>query len=127
MINEFETMDIKMIVPVSKKLIKAMNLADNTIYVAYFEDGLLYIGEPQSKLPPRVYAQVEKVCHDKGYTKEYEEGYDDGYYDGREDVFFKGYRAGFDDAVEGYGYRDFSDCGIDCDFDCIGCKYRTRD
>ena len=126
MIKKFDTMDNKMILPVSKKLLQAVGINDNTVYVAHFEDGLLYVGEPKSKLPPRVYATVEKVCHDKGYTKEYEEGYDDGYYDGQEDVFFKGYHAGYTDAVEGYGYRDFSDCGIDCDFECSKCRYRPR-
>ncbi len=121
-----------MIVPVSKKVIEAAGLNDKKLYAAYFEDGLLIIGDPLDKVTSKVYGHVQKMSydkgHDKGYMTGYHEGYEEGFHDGKEEAFLRGYRMGYDDAIEGYGYRDFTDCdcGVDCDYDCRNCRFIAK-
>ena len=106
----------KMIVPVSKKLVAAVGMEEKKTYAAYFTDGLLVIAEPL------------KAFTDSFFERGRETGYDEGFYDGKEEGFFRGYRVGYDDAVEGYGYRDFTDCdcGIDCDYNCRECRFNDK-
>ena len=122
----------KMIVPVSKKLTSAVGMDEKTLYVAYFQDGLLVIGDPMDKLTSKVYAHVQKLGydrgHEKGYIEGYEEGYNEGHMDGTEEGYVDGYRQGYDDAIEQRGYRNmrFYDCGVDCDYDCEHCRLKGK-
>ena len=119
-----EKMSKKMIVPVSKKLIAEVGLCENKVYACYFRDGLLIVGEPLKGLNDSIFEQGR----DRGYMEGYEDGYDEGFHDGKEEAFLRGYRMGYDDVVEGDGYRDFTqcDCGIDCNYDCRECRYNPK-
>ena len=119
-----DKMSKKIIVPVSKKLIAEVCLSEQRAYACYFKDGLLIVGEPPKGLNDSIFEQGR----DKGYWEGHEDGYDEGYHDGKEEAFLRGYRMGFDDVVDGYGYRDFTkcDCGIDCDYDCRDCRFNPK-
>ena len=119
-----DKMSKKIIVPVSKKLIAEVCLNEQRAYACYFKDGLLIVGEPPKGLNDSIFEQGR----DKGYWEGHEDGYDEGYHDGKEEAFLRGYRMGFDDVVDGYGYRDFTkcDCGIDCDYDCRDCRFNPK-
>ena len=109
----------KMIMPVSKKLIAEVGMSEKKLYVCYFKDGLLIVGEP---LPSSTCSNVR----DAGYVSGFDDGYNEGRFDGGEEAYVEGYHQGYDDAIEGRGYRNmhFGDCGIDCDFECEHCRLR---
>ena len=95
-----DKMNKKMIIPVSKKLTAEVGLCEKKMYICYFKDGLLIVGEPMNGFVATTFDQ------------------------GRSD----GYASGYDDAIEGNGYRNmrFYDCGIDCDYDCEHCRLQGK-
>lgn len=118
-----DKMSKKMIIPVSKKLVTEVDIIDKKVYACYFKDGLLIVGDPLENLNNSIFAQG----WDKGYVTGYDEGYDEGFYDGKEEAFLRGYRLGYDDAIEGNGYHDFTecDCGLACDYECEHCRNKN--
>ena len=108
----------KIIIPVSKKLASAVGMREDTFYLAYYEDGLLVIGESDAHRTVELGNRILDIG--------YERGYDAGFQAGEKVAFSWGYRQGYDDAAEGYDYRETADCGVDCDYDCEHCRMNDQ-
>lgn len=119
-----DKMNKKMIIPVSKKLTAEVGLCEKKMYICYFKDGLLIVGEPMNGFVATTFDQGRS----DGYASGYDEGYNEGHADGAEEGYVEGYHKGYDDAIEGNGYRNmrFYDCGIDCDYDCEHCRLQGK-
>ena len=100
--------EMRMIIPVSSKLVSAVGMQEGVTYMACFNNGLLMVGEALEG--------EETIFYESGYDT----GFSDGFAGGREEGYVDGYRQGYDDAVEKRGYREMRmyDCGVDCDYDC---------
>lgn len=113
-------MDIRakftLIIP--EALIEALEITEDTIFVVEYKDGELSI-EPISDYD-------DEDCDD--FFDEDDEMYGDSYEEGVSDGYAEGYRSGFNDAINGLEYKEskYSDCGVDCDYNCRNCRFKEK-